>query len=36
MAIHGFGQIGRSLKKVALKHDFFVPVFISNIKGANG
>jgi len=36
IAIHGFGRIGRSLKKVALKHDFFVPVSIFDIRGANG
>src|SRR5215472_6525614 len=32
IAIHGFGRIGRSLMKVALKHDLFVPVSISDIK----
>ena len=32
IAIHGFGRIGRSLIKVALKHDLFVPVSISDIK----
>jgi glyceraldehyde 3-phosphate dehydrogenase len=33
IAIHGFGRIGRSLMKVALKHDLFFPVAISDIKG---
>ena len=32
IAIHGFGRIGRSLMKVALKDDLFVPVSISDIK----
>src|SRR5215468_6604875 len=32
IAIHGFGRIGRSLMKVALKHKLFVPVSISDIK----
>ena len=32
VAIHGFGRIGRSLMKVALKRDLFVPVSISDIK----
>lgn len=32
IAIHGFGRIGRSLMKVALKHDLFFPVSISDIK----
>jgi len=32
IAIHGFGRIGRSLMKVALKRDLFVPVSISDIK----
>jgi glyceraldehyde 3-phosphate dehydrogenase len=32
IAIHGFGRIGRSLTKVALKHDLFVPASISDIK----
>ena len=32
IAIHGFGRIGRSLMKVALKHGLFVPVSISDIK----
>jgi glyceraldehyde 3-phosphate dehydrogenase len=32
IAIHGFGRIGRSLMKVALKQDLFVPVSISDIK----
>ena len=32
IAIHGFGRIGRSLMKVALKDKLFVPVSISDIK----
>ena len=32
IAIHGFGRIGRSLMKVALRQDLFVPVSISDIK----
>lgn len=32
VAIHGFGRIGRSLMKVALKDNLFVPVSISDIK----
>jgi glyceraldehyde 3-phosphate dehydrogenase len=32
IAIHGFGRIGRSLMKVALKRDLFCPVSISDIK----
>jgi len=32
VAIHGFGRIGRSLMKVALKNNLFVPVSISDIK----
>lgn len=32
IAIYGFGRIGRSLLKVALKHKLFVPVSISDIK----
>ena len=32
IAIHGFGRIGRSLMKVALKDDLFVPVSISDIR----
>jgi glyceraldehyde 3-phosphate dehydrogenase len=32
VAIHGFGRIGRSLMKVALKNDLFTPVSISDIK----
>jgi glyceraldehyde 3-phosphate dehydrogenase len=32
IAIHGFGRIGRSLIKVALKRGLFVPVSISDIK----
>src|ERR1700758_4773444 len=32
IAIHGFGRIGRSLMKFALKRGLFVPVSISDIK----
>jgi glyceraldehyde 3-phosphate dehydrogenase len=32
VAIHGFGRIGRSLMKVALKDNLFTPVSISDIK----
>jgi glyceraldehyde 3-phosphate dehydrogenase (phosphorylating) len=32
VAIHGFGRIGRSLMKVALRDKLFVPVSISDIK----
>jgi glyceraldehyde 3-phosphate dehydrogenase len=32
IAIHGFGRIGRSLMKVALKENLFTPVSISDIK----
>jgi glyceraldehyde 3-phosphate dehydrogenase len=32
IAIHGFGRIGRSAMKVALKNKLFVPVSISDIK----
>src|SRR4029077_18453168 len=32
VAIHGFGRIGRSLMKVALKRGLFVPLSISDIK----
>src|SRR6185295_17923420 len=32
IAIHGFGRIGRSLMRVALEHDLFVPVSISDVK----
>ncbi len=32
IAIHGFGRIGRSTLKAALKGDLFVPVSISDIK----
>jgi glyceraldehyde 3-phosphate dehydrogenase len=32
IAIHGFGRIGRSLMKVALTNNLFVPVSISDIK----
>lgn len=32
IAIHGFGRIGRSLLKAALRDNFFVPFSISDIK----
>lgn len=32
IAIHGFGRIGRSLMRVALKDELFVPVSISDVK----
>jgi glyceraldehyde 3-phosphate dehydrogenase len=32
IAIHGFGRIGRSLLKVALKQGLFVSVSISDIR----
>jgi glyceraldehyde 3-phosphate dehydrogenase len=32
IAIHGFGRIGRSLMKVALKEGLFTPVAVSDIK----
>jgi glyceraldehyde 3-phosphate dehydrogenase len=32
IAIHGFGRIGRSLLKMALKNNLFMPVSISDIK----
>lgn len=32
VAIHGFGRIGRSLMKVALKNDLFTPVSVSDIR----
>src|SRR5499427_1603537 len=32
IAIHGFGRIGRSLMKMALKNNLFFPVSISDIK----
>ena len=32
IAIHGFGRIGRSLLRVALERDLFVPVSISDIR----
>jgi glyceraldehyde 3-phosphate dehydrogenase len=32
IAIHGFGRIGRSLMKVALKEALFTPVAVSDIK----
>src|SRR5215831_16170208 len=34
IAIHGFGRIGRSVMKVALKEDLFLPVSVSDIKDA--
>ena len=34
IAIHGFGRIGRSLMKAALKNNLFTPVSISDIKDA--
>ena len=34
IAIHGFGRIGRSALKAALKHDLFTPVSISDIRDA--
>jgi len=34
IAIHGFGRIGRSTLKAALKHGLYVPVSISDIKDA--
>ena len=34
IAIHGFGRIGRSTLKAALKKALFVPVSISDIKDA--
>ncbi len=34
IAIHGFGRIGRSLMKVALRENLWVPVSISDIKDA--
>jgi glyceraldehyde 3-phosphate dehydrogenase len=32
IAIHGFGRIGRSALKAALKGDLWTPVSISDIK----
>ena len=32
IAIHGFGRIGRSLLKAALRDNRFTPVAISDIK----
>ena len=32
IAIHGFGRIGRSLMKAALKDGLFTPVAVSDIK----
>jgi glyceraldehyde 3-phosphate dehydrogenase len=34
IAIHGFGRIGRSLLRAALKNDVFVPAAIADIKDA--
>jgi glyceraldehyde 3-phosphate dehydrogenase len=34
IAIHGFGRIGRSALKAALKHDLFVPASVSDIRDA--
>lgn len=34
IAIHGFGRIGRSALKAALKNDLFTPVSISDIRDA--
>ncbi len=34
IAIHGFGRIGRSTLKAALKGRLFVPVSISDVKDA--
>ncbi|NWF78852.1 MAG: aldehyde dehydrogenase [Chloroflexi bacterium] len=32
VAIHGFGRIGRSLMRIALQHDLWSPVSVSDIK----
>ncbi len=32
VAIHGFGRIGRSVLKAALKHDLWTPVSVSDIR----
>src|SRR5215813_6831601 len=32
VAIHGFGRIGRSITKVALKNNLFTPVSVSDIR----
>jgi len=32
VAIHGFGRIGRSITKAALKNDLFTPVSVSDIR----
>src|SRR6476659_10628293 len=32
VAIHGFGRIGRSITKVALKNKLFTPVSVSDIR----
>lgn len=34
IAIHGFGRIGRSALKGALKHDLFIPASVSDIRDA--
>lgn len=34
VAIHGFGRIGRSALKAALKHDLFSPISVSDIRDA--
>ncbi len=34
IAMHGFGRIGRSTLRVALKEGLFTPVSISDIKDA--
>lgn len=34
IAIHGFGRIGRSALKAALKQDLFVPISVSDIRDA--
>jgi glyceraldehyde 3-phosphate dehydrogenase len=32
VAIHGFGRIGRTLMRIALKENLFTPVSVSDIK----
>lgn len=34
IAIHGFGRIGRSTLKAALKHEHFTPISVSDIRDA--
>jgi len=34
IAIHGFGRIGRSALKAALKYDLFTPIVVSDIRDA--